>query len=311
MKKEHSIKIRFGILEWIPLLIMAAIGGAMIWCTMELKSCPYQPSEIHKHYDTIFVENSKRIISELEGIKSTQRIDSIVATVAANQLVIMKRQDDLINDQRQETNNNLDKTNLLISFWVGIMALLGVFIPIILQFKIHHIAKSEVEKIKAELETIKSDSKTAVNQEIKKVSSQMDEWKKEVKILHYINELSSIYLGAQYRLIPEINNRREVFGQIWQQSNKKFAYIIDNTFKDTDTDQNRAQLMECLINVSATLRLIISETSRNRHRSVMEANNKVKEVMKMVNSRDYLNWQALHTTFEELLSKLRSIDFED
>lgn len=305
------MKIKFGILEWFLLIIMATIGGAMIWCSMELKSCPYQQSEIHKHYDTIFVENSKMILSELQGIKSTQRIDSILATVAANQLVVMKRQDDLINDLRQETNNNLDKTNSLISFWVGIMALLGVFVPIILQFKIHHIAKSDIDRIKSDAET----EITAKLNQIDNKIAEFDKWanktKRDIDILLYTNELNSIYLGAQYRLIPEINNRREVFGHIWQQSNEKFAYIIDYTFKDSDTSQNRAQLMECLINVSATLRLISSETSRNRHRSVMEANNKVKEAMKVIYSRNYMNWQALHVTFEQLLSQLRSIDFED
>ena len=76
------------------------------------------------------------------------------------------------------------------------MALLGVFIPIILQFKIHHIAKSEVEKIKAELETIKSDSKTAVNQEIKKV-----EYTKE-NITAFVNQ----YCNADFDEIVVLDN---------------------------------------------------------------------------------------------------------
>lgn len=303
--------IKFGILEYILLVIMAIIGIAMICCSIGLTKYPYAQSEIHKNYDTIFVENSKRILAELQNIKATQGFDSIVSTVAANQLVIIKRQDDLINDIRQETNNNLDKTNSLISFWVGIMALLGVFVPIILQFKIHHVAKSDIDKIKSEAETKVNEAEVKINDQIAKFDEWANKTKRNIDILHYTNELSSIYLSAQYRLSTEFSSRKEVFRLLWQQSNDNFAIIIDNLFKSPDTDQNRGQLMECLIHVSATLRLISSEISRNRNRSVMNANDMVRKIINIVHTRDYVNWETLHETFESLLRQLRSLTFKD
>lgn len=64
-----------------------------------------------------------------------------------NQSNLIKRQDELINDIRQETNNNLDKMSTWLSFWIAIMALLGTLLPIALSFIDHY----RDEKLRDEL----------------------------------------------------------------------------------------------------------------------------------------------------------------
>lgn len=65
---------------------------------------------------------------------------------------IIRRQDILTDDLRQETNNVINKVNGWLAFWMGIMAILGVFVPIALQFKLYRETRDREEEGKTKLE---------------------------------------------------------------------------------------------------------------------------------------------------------------
>lgn len=73
-------------------------------------------------YKFIFTQN------DIESLKQTQK-------------TLIARQDKMADDLRQETNNMINKVNGWLSFWMGVMAVLGVFVPIALQFKLYREAR--------------------------------------------------------------------------------------------------------------------------------------------------------------------------
>jgi hypothetical protein len=76
-----------------------------------------------------------------------RRIDSVFQIVKENQNVIVRKQDDLIDSIRQETNNNLDKLNLWLTFWIGVISFFGVVFPIVSQIFLYKSYKDELSEI--------------------------------------------------------------------------------------------------------------------------------------------------------------------
>lgn len=82
-----------------------------------------------------------------------------------------------LNDLRQETNNVIDKQNGWLSFWIGILAIVGALIPFIFQMM-------GKQKIDSELETVK----TQVASELQEVKKQ----RKEMESTKFVSKISEI-----------------------------------------------------------------------------------------------------------------------
>lgn len=90
--------------------------------------------------------NAKNVLVDTAYV---HRIDKVLHTVEQNQKQIVGRQDDLIADLRQESNNNIEKTTAWATFWITVMAFVGTLIPALLSVWTHHrdeIAMDKLEK---------------------------------------------------------------------------------------------------------------------------------------------------------------------
>lgn len=81
--------------------------------------------------------------------------------ILKSQELVLNRQDVLVDDVRQETNNIINKMNGWLGFWIGIVALVGVFVPVALQFKLYRESKEKEkelsDKITNALDSFKTD----------------------------------------------------------------------------------------------------------------------------------------------------------
>lgn len=283
---------------------MIVIGVAMMWSSYNATQYHSVRSEESKEYDACFIETSKGILEELAKIKESNRPDSVLEAVVASQIMILKRQDDLVNDIRQETNNNLEKTHALLSFWVGVMALLGILVPLLLQFKLRHNAEMEIEKIK---------------EECHKLIGRIEESKKDLDYLNdklrsqdCLNELSVVRIDSEYRLLPEMGYSQGVLRRIWAQAMDNFHTLVGLLFEhEKDCERTHIELIGYMVHISAALSIVARGTARGRYRSVRWCIGRIRGTIGIVARQEYKNWQELHNLLEVLVKDLRTVNFDD
>lgn len=102
--------------------------------------------------------------NRLDSITANDILDSIVITnrlsrqqidlFVRNQQLLLHRQDTLADDLRQESNNLINKTNGWLAFWITVMTITGVIIPLALNYKTSKENKEELLKALEEAQRI-------------------------------------------------------------------------------------------------------------------------------------------------------------
>lgn len=170
---NHSNKISS--IAWIILVIF--ILGMFGWL-LYLSASVFQKSteqlvfpiqqdhaSCDEKFDSMFsiIERINTSVVDTASIKASpsllsfeKRLDSLQASYS----MIKDTQERVINDIRQETNNNLDKISAWLSFWVAILALLGVFVPFAFQFFVYKREKDEIQKRHEEIKKLRDQYQT-------------------------------------------------------------------------------------------------------------------------------------------------------
>lgn len=179
-------------------------------------------------------------ITEIDNIKVPEISDSIsdaVEAIRRNQLLVLQQQDNLLNDFRQEMNNNINKTNTWLSFAIGIMALVGVFIPVAIQFKIRSEEKDIAEKRRKELDRKLEDlDQQAEKNEAKlhrSILSQRDELS---ECRHSVEEALEKRITLLDRKIEEFESKKEDLDLYISQSDKKVKLSLFQQKQEIDLE---------------------------------------------------------------------------
>lgn len=126
----------------VTTLIVAVACGWMFYKTID-----FDPS--NKEYTEAWLEHRNDIQHYWYGVDSVGLAKPLtkgdMLRILKSQELVLDRQDVLVDDVRQETNNLINKMNGWLGFWIGIVALVGVFVPVALQFKLYRESK-ETEK---------------------------------------------------------------------------------------------------------------------------------------------------------------------
>lgn len=85
------------------------------------------------------------------------------------QLTLMARQDRLADDLRQESNNLINKTNGWLAFWIAVVALLGVIIPGVLNFKQSRDLKDAESEVRTKIAQALKDQNSQLEARIRKL----------------------------------------------------------------------------------------------------------------------------------------------
>ena len=86
--------------------------------------------------------------------KVTYNLDSIISVINEWNKYREKSLDQRMSDLRQETNNVIEKHNAWLSFWIGILAIVGALIPALLQWRNERRIDSEIDRIKKQQDEI-------------------------------------------------------------------------------------------------------------------------------------------------------------
>lgn len=148
----------------------------------------------------------------------------VIQTICDNHKYLTERYNELVNDMRQETNNNLNKLNSWFSFWIGILALFGVLAPIMAEYRFSVANRAEMEKIKREA--------TDLINEIQKQNKKIEEnYKQYVAIIDSIDvktSINTLSISHDERLTNGIERRNQLREIIFKNTLNSLLCIVED-----------------------------------------------------------------------------------
>lgn len=180
---------------------------------------------------------SDSLVCELYSIEpaadSIENNPEIMHKLLKNQKAIIEQQKELILDIRQETNNNIDKITLWLSFWIGIIALFGVCAPAIAEYRFRIVNERELNDIKNKCDAYLNNLQASIELSDERLKA-LDEKLAELKLHEYINTLTLSWEnniidklpGSRKELERVVHNLKEGLYRITHNSS-----IIDNPTK--------------------------------------------------------------------------------
>ena len=278
--------VELGWTDWFLFITLFIIAVSLMVFSIGYAIYPYKQDIDHrKEMDLSYRNNMEKRQQLISQVDTCSTYDSAIAAIYASQITIVKSQDTLINDLRQETNNNIDKINALISCWVGIMGLLGVFVPLILQFRLHHTDK--------------------------RLRDDLDKKKMRIESLISINRLHTFRIIAEHGLKQERSDSIDVMRKLWEQSNDDFEKMINFCFADklNDNEGVRLNLINSLVHILVTLSRLEKNGYFKRLREIKHISDKLNLLVSNIISKTYKDWETLHEEMKCILIELRKMDF--
>lgn len=274
----------------------------------------------------IYIEESKYISKALEDMELPEadrlapsdtigrRMLESLETMRASQIMLMRDHDNLVNDFRQEMNNNINKVNTWLAFAIGIISILGVFVPLVLQYKMqtHYDAKFIELADKQQLTM-----RTRLN-EIKVVKDELDtlkeKWKHELELSEMGLHFNAFQIGIHDGSMHHNPNREVIFKHVWSKAVSSFDSLVKSWNKTTPGSDIDKELeifqMEGLIKLYAMVNILKTHDPKRRHRLLWNITDKIESILNELN-------KELHTTqsrelvsqkMEDLLKKLNEVE---
>lgn len=172
---------------------------------------------------------------------------SNIDKIIEGQKIVMQRQDAMAQDLRQESNNLINKMNGWLGFWLGIMAIIGVFVPIALQIKLYRSDRDREERAEQRIKALESYIK-------EKLIKERDVYSKEIK-----------------ESIKGLNIEKERYTQEMRLISysclvRNFQYVLDNPEIKTNEYRDRL-LTDIWKDMVDNLQKIITDFCESKHRN--------------------------------------------
>lgn len=215
-----------------------------------------------------------------------------------------------LNDLRQETNNVIEKQNAWLSFWLGILALVGALFPVVVQLKVQHDQKQRFELEIKNLENSIEDDKKDIQSEIVKFK----EWEKEREKSKLISEISKI----SFTLITCKENKwsRNAIdrNQSWDnllvelRNNTKSLFNLILTSKALYDDESISCLKMVLLQLHAVYSVYIPAFSKaHKVRLLMELTRIIGDVFEKLSGKCFSSEDELRKALEEIQMRMTLI----
>lgn len=244
---------------------------------------------VWSHSDTLSNQSQRSLENYIiqqqhiaEALKMTDTVqvrtdlqrDSIIAVVRGSQLMVLRDLQTLNDDFRQEMNNNINKVNTWLAFAIGLVSVLGIFIPLALQYRmqsqdekkfeslshdISHKMKVEADRYKTAgderfnvlkqkndryLRNLQSRYQnkseelekliTEVKTQKKEVGRMKDELKSEIHLSRLSADFNAFHIGADNNLLNHHADRESIFLLIWQSTVRSFENLVAQCSLCTD-----------------------------------------------------------------------------
>ncbi|MDE7427600.1 MAG: hypothetical protein K2M79_07365 [Muribaculaceae bacterium] len=272
----------------------------------------------HKSLDRKWPEEYAAFREQINNLKPDSTWDKSIITyldvVRTNQITIIDRQNDLIADLRQETNNNIDKLNLWLAFAAIIISTVGVFIPAWAQYIKDKNFKEDLNTFKEQTkDALVKDSETVISkckEELKKYNKELKNFEHNASLQEMRSQFVSLSLGYETRLINNHSDREWLYGFLWARTVDSFNKVIELALKDeTDRENSRIYITECLVLLCSFISKIKSSTVKLKPREWDRLQDEIRKLLKEIsygqNNRQF--WLLYHEQLRKFIIKLNSV----
>lgn len=169
----------------------------MAVCQGRIELCHYHYGDFSNARLTLTDADRRRADSTIAAI------DSLCALVNANQAQILQRQADLVNDIRQETNNNLDKMAAWLSFWIAIIAIVGAVLPFAFQYFVMKREEAKFREMKREFQRTIDNKQRDFESKIEEFKAELDNFRCQLESLDVKAYARSMIVAKENRVAFE------------------------------------------------------------------------------------------------------------
>ena len=198
LKKCKDWKYKLVMLLGIANIIaLTGACGAMFYTQIILKALP-ESEKPTKHVIVKYVAVSSQDSLAKNRPYNNARTDSVltiqearISNLEVENARLQMNLERALDDCRQETNNNINKSNGWLGFWIATMTILGVILPILMQ---HKNSKEERERIDKAL----GHAEKRIADEICKIKSEYQKIENRTKAL--------LKTAEEYRILSDLQN---------------------------------------------------------------------------------------------------------
>lgn len=207
---------------------------------------------VYKH--SCYIDSLQLVPCNFESKNTTEVKDSLLRCISdgkkAIQIIhrenehISNRMDDVISDLRQETNNNICELNLWIAFAVFLLSIMGVIIPVCLQFKLAKDSREErneliehtnrCEKVLYDLNIEKEQRSIEFDQIKNEYNKRMAELTRNINLFHLMTTLIS---GLDEKVWSEFSGREGMLQSIWKEFQEQFSEYIEWLYQQKEAER--------------------------------------------------------------------------
>ena len=179
--------------------------------------------------------------------------NTFVTTVQNRHNEHLSKLDNALLDIRQETNNNLTKIETRVTLWMGILAFIGIFIPVFLQLNL----RKEIDKMEIRI----NDSQKKLDSEVFKV--QINSFVGCILILYSASNSNEENIQLINKLFSLLKKKTEEIT------------VIYNFQKGVDQKEKAADLLLCLVEYRSLFRKL-HPYFRNEHKVIFRIDSTIK-----------------------------------
>lgn len=295
MSAKDTCRVTFSFSEWFLVGVSVIAALLLIWSIWTHTSyCTYGYGATPEHVDNLIRKEVARISLSESVARARQPGDSALSDMQRQMQLMSERQDELVNDMRQETNNNLVRLDTHFSIWIGIIALLGVILPLFIQFRAHNEFKERLAEVHEAYE-----SKTCELERKLKISEN------KLVVFNLLHDMNCIRTNVEYN--TEIEHNIEIINDLLACSISSLTKIGGYVFKREYTTDDKMMLTDSLILTSGMLETLHRRIHPRRPRELDFANTKLKTLINTCYQANAGNWKNLETEFNGMLRILSNL----
>lgn len=208
-----------------------------------------------------------------ESIIDYSKLIQSLNSLQIEHLDLSRKYETLINDVRQETNNNLDKLNTWLSFWIGILAVFGVLAPIVAEYRFRLDNEKRWEE----------------------KNNEIDETFKKYRTLMAATELescvNSLVLCHDYKILSIMSGRTEISIGLLRQVQLCLRQFINENINENESIFNYTVYKDMLIRIlivllSLTQSLKYWDTLQNQIKKIEMMHDDIRQILKNLSEEE-------------------------
>jgi hypothetical protein len=291
--KRHLIGAMLVLVSFV-MLVALAVSAYILWSAIHI--FPLRADQtVQPTVETVIEANNPS--QKLD--KNVMFIQSSEITALEKRVKTLEYQDGrLVDDIRQETNNNINVLNGWLSFWIGILALMGVFIPLVFQYKKN---KDDEQKMK-EMQ--------------KQFQRQQDEYLALMNSTHLQSLVYSISNGIDLRLVFEGTTSVTLLQRLYEESLRCFDEIVHTVMRKVKSEGRRLKQEEASMLIISMLSMYKLYTCLNQpdvteRRAVDNCLDKLRNLMDKVNAYQRVGEKEINDNLKALLNFMYSVEIKN